>query len=99
MIREKEATLNVWLGCMEHVEASHKMSAQTLHDFICELVRSLKRIGFRVISVITDNNSINKKTMPHVASPLQSSIVHPHPSDNSFCFFAFVFYTRFSSYS
>ena len=66
-----------------HVLPSRKMSAETLYDFICKTVKGLETLGFRVISVITDNNSINRKAMSYFASPPQRSIVYPHPSDNS----------------
>ena len=39
-----------------------------LHNFICWIVKELKTIGFRVITVKIEINSINKKTMSHFAS-------------------------------
>ena len=40
---------------------------------------SLEKIGFTVISIITDNNAINRKAMSSFASPPQLSIAYPHP--------------------
>ena len=48
---------------------------------ISKTIVGLKTIGFRVISVITDNNSINSKAMSFFSSPPKKSIVYQHPSD------------------
>ena len=76
---------SVFSACKDvvHVLPAYKMSAKALYDFIRRTVTGLESIGFRVISVITDNNSINSKAMSYFASPPQRSIVYPHPSDKS----------------
>ena len=66
-----------------YILPSNKMTSDILHGFISKTVTGLESTGFRVISVITDNNSINSKAMSFFASPPQKSIVYPHPSYNS----------------
>ncbi|GFT05360.1 retrovirus-related Pol polyprotein from transposon opus [Trichonephila clavipes] len=40
-------------------------------------------IGFKVIGVVSDNNSINQKAMSNFSVPPKLSFVYPHPSDSS----------------
>ena len=63
-----------------YILPSNKLTSEILHGFIS---KTIKAIGFRVISVITDNNSINSKAMSLFVSPPKKSIVYPHPSENS----------------
>ena len=62
---------------------ARKMDAKFFFKLIKNTVESLEKIGFKVISVITDNNSINRKAMSSFASPPQLSIVYPHPCDSN----------------
>ena len=66
-----------------HELPARKMDAKFLFKLIKNTVESLEKIGFKVISVITDNNSINRKAMSSFASPPQLSIVYPHPCDST----------------
>ncbi|GFU30104.1 transposable element P transposase [Trichonephila clavipes] len=43
----------------------------------------LDSIGFKVIGVVSDNNSINRKAMSNFSVPPKLSRVYPHPSDSS----------------
>ena len=63
-----------------HILPVKTLKAEILFTFIKDIVIGLEKIGFRVISVVTDNNSINKKAMSFFANPPQLSIVYPHPS-------------------
>ncbi|GBM55131.1 hypothetical protein AVEN_207020-1 [Araneus ventricosus] len=66
-----------------HILPISKITADALHTFIKQIVVGLDGIGFKVICVITDNNSINQKAMSQFVSPSHSySIVYPHPVDD-----------------
>ena len=64
-----------------YIFPANKMKSDILHKLISKTIVGLETIGFRVISVITDNNSINSKAMSFFSSPPKKSIVHQHPSD------------------
>ena len=64
-----------------HVLPARKIDAQLLFEIIKKTINSLEKIGFRVISVITDNNAINRKAMSSYVSPPKLSVTYPHPSE------------------
>ena len=66
-----------------YIIPSTKMKSEVLYRLILKTITGLETIGFRIISVITDNNAINSKAMSLFSSPPKKSIVYPHPSDNS----------------
>jgi len=66
-----------------HVLPTCKINAMDLFALIQRTIRGLEEAGFRVFSVITDNNAINRKAMPFFAEPHQLSFVYPHPCDVS----------------
>ena len=66
-----------------YIIPSTKMKSEVLYRLILKTITGLETIGFRVISVITDNNAINGRAMSPFSSPPQKSIVYPHPSDSS----------------
>lgn len=41
----------------------------------------LHSIGFKIVCVVSDNNSSNRKCMTYFSTPPQKSVVYPHPSD------------------
>lgn len=63
-----------------HILPTRIMKAETLFTFIKKVIIGLEEIGFKVICVVTDNNSINRKAMSYFAEPPTLSIVYPHPS-------------------
>ena len=65
------------------------MTADELHIIIKKLVVGLDSIGFKVISVITDNRAINRKAMSKFVSPPKLLIVYPHPSNQIRLLFSF----------
>ncbi|KAF8784301.1 hypothetical protein HNY73_009998 [Argiope bruennichi] len=66
-----------------HILPVNKIVADALHTFIKKLIIGLENIGFQVICVVTNNNSINQKAMSQFALPSRSySIVYPHPVNN-----------------
>ncbi|KAG0436893.1 hypothetical protein HPB47_017710, partial [Ixodes persulcatus] len=66
-----------------HIMPVAQMDAKTLHDFLRMLVVELESSGFKVIAVISDNNSINRKTMSFFSNPPSLKIVYQHPADPS----------------
>lgn len=66
-----------------HIMPVAQMDAKTLHDFLRMLVVELESSGFKVIAVISDNNSINQKTMSFFSNPPSLKIVYQHPADPS----------------
>ncbi|GBN43079.1 hypothetical protein AVEN_259969-1 [Araneus ventricosus] len=66
-----------------HILPISKITADALHTLIKQIVVGFESIGFEVICVITDNNSINHKAMSRFVSPSHSySIVYSHPVDD-----------------
>ncbi|XP_064120459.1 uncharacterized protein LOC135225155 [Macrobrachium nipponense] len=62
-----------------HIIPTKCIKAETLHAIIRKVIVGLENIGFTVLVVITDNNSINSKAMSFFANPPKLSIVYPHP--------------------
>jgi hypothetical protein len=62
-----------------HVLPVRSLTFVELHHFIRKVITSLEDIGFHVFSVVTDNNSINRKSMSQFSNPPQFQIVYPHP--------------------
>lgn len=61
----------------------NSLKADTLHDVTKKIIIGLEKIGLRIIFVVTDNNSINRKMMSLFNSPPSLNIVYPHPADSS----------------
>ncbi|XP_037518749.2 uncharacterized protein LOC119395817 [Rhipicephalus sanguineus] len=66
-----------------HILPVAHIDAKALHDFLRKLILDLEASGFRIIAVISDNNSINRKAMSFFAKPASVSIVYQHPADSS----------------
>lgn len=66
-----------------HIFPVATIDAKCLHDFLRMLVVKLEHTGFKVIAVISDNNSINRKTMSLFSSAPRLKIVYQHPADQS----------------
>jgi len=66
-----------------HVLPTCKINAKDLFALIRRTIRGLEEAGFRVISVITDNNAISRKAMLFFAEPHKLSFVYLHPCDVS----------------
>ncbi|GFX92633.1 transposable element P transposase [Trichonephila clavipes] len=60
-----------------------KIDGEKLFAVVKKTIVELDGIGFKVIGVVSDNNSINRKAMSNFSFPPKLSIVHPHPSDSS----------------
>ncbi|XP_042913759.1 uncharacterized protein [Parasteatoda tepidariorum] len=66
-----------------HVLPVKKITGEILHEFLNKVILGLEELGFFVISVTTDNNSINRKAMSLFVNPPKLQFVYPHPIDNN----------------
>ena len=57
-----------------------EITADVLFTVLKNIILKLEAINFRVVMVVTDNNSINRKTMAMFQNPL-ADYVYPHPCD------------------
>ncbi|GFV85073.1 THAP-type domain-containing protein [Trichonephila clavipes] len=73
-----------------HIMPVKKIDGEKLFAVVKKTIVELDGIGFKVIGVVSDNNSINRKAMSNSSVPPKLSIVYPHPSDSSnplfFCY-------------
>lgn len=65
-----------------HILPVRKIDAEKLHEVLKKVIIGLEKIGYMVICVVSDNNSINRKAMSFFANPSKISIVYPHPFDS-----------------
>ncbi|GFV54217.1 transposable element P transposase [Trichonephila clavipes] len=66
-----------------HIMPVKKIDGEKLFAVVKKTIVELDSIGFKVIGVVSDNNSINRKAMSNFSVPPKLSIVYPHPSDSS----------------
>ncbi|KAH7965084.1 hypothetical protein HPB49_003298 [Dermacentor silvarum] len=64
-----------------HIVPVHILEAQFLHKTLKDVICGLEKIGCRVVCVVSDNNSVNRKAMSLFESPPSNRIVYQHPSD------------------
>lgn len=64
-----------------HILPVQKITADILFSFIKKIIIELEKIGFRVIVIVSDNNSINRKAVSFFNNPL-ANFVYPHPCDS-----------------
>ncbi|XP_055928658.1 uncharacterized protein LOC129959790 [Argiope bruennichi] len=62
-----------------HVLPVHSISGEILHEFIKKIIIGLEGIGFTVIGIITDNNSVNRKAVGLFIDPPELSYCYSHP--------------------
>ncbi|GFS97172.1 THAP-type domain-containing protein [Trichonephila clavipes] len=60
-----------------------EIDGEKLFAVVKKTIVELDAIGFKVIGVVSDNNSINRKAMSNFSVPPKLSIAYPHPSDTS----------------
>lgn len=48
-----------------HIVPVHRLDAEFLHKMLKDLICGLEKIGYRVVCVVSDNNSVNRKAMSH----------------------------------
>jgi hypothetical protein len=66
-----------------HILPVKSINAEQLFVFIKKTVIGLYSIGFKVVCVVTDNNSINRKAMTLFSTPPELKIAYCHPSDKT----------------
>ncbi|GFS65093.1 THAP-type domain-containing protein [Trichonephila clavipes] len=66
-----------------HIMPVKKIDEEKLFVVVKKTIVELDGIGFKVIGVVSDNNSVNRKAMSNFSVPPKLSIVYPHPSDSS----------------
>lgn len=64
-----------------HILPVEQINAHQLNTVLRSIINELEQTGLRIIAVITDNNSINRKTMSLFGSSSKVSSCYPHPSD------------------
>ena len=64
-----DTSLFLSLKDVVYIIPSTKMKSEVLYRLILKTITGLETIGFRVISVSTDNNAINSKAMSLFSSP------------------------------
>ena len=78
-----------------HLLPTNKLIADNLHAMIKKIVCGLENVGFRVVTVITDNNAISRKSMSRFADPACLSIAYPLPCDQSRQLFFFIWLSSY----
>ncbi|GBO42280.1 hypothetical protein AVEN_86665-1, partial [Araneus ventricosus] len=63
-----------------HILLVNNISADFLREIIKEVILALQEIGYQVICVTSDNNSLNGKAMSLFSSPNKLRILYPHPA-------------------
>lgn len=66
-----------------HILPVCNFSARELHDVTKKIIITLEGIGYRVVSIVSDNNAVNRKAVSMFAEPEKLSIVYPHPCDTT----------------
>lgn len=66
-----------------HTLPVEQIDAKALHDFLRKLILDFEASGFRIIALISDNNSINRKAISFFAKTASVSIVYQHHADSS----------------
>lgn len=66
-----------------HIVPVHRVEAEFLQKTLKDVICGLEKIGYRVMCVVSDNNSVNRKAMSLFESPPCNRIVYQHPSDPS----------------
>lgn len=66
-----------------HILPVKSITYVQLYDFMKRVIVTLEKLGFCVVSIITDNNAINRKAVSQFVSPPKLQIVYPHPTNKS----------------
>lgn len=59
------------------------LTGDDLHMILKKVILRLEEIGFKVVAVVCDNNSLNRKAMMMFSEPRKLRILYPHPADPS----------------
>ncbi|XP_054720810.1 uncharacterized protein LOC129230437 [Uloborus diversus] len=66
-----------------HIFPVRHIVAAQLFSLIKKIVLGLENIGFDVLGVVTDNNSINRKAMSSFSDPPKFQVMYSHPANDS----------------
>ncbi|GBN15042.1 hypothetical protein AVEN_182966-1 [Araneus ventricosus] len=66
-----------------HVLPVHTISGNVLHEFVKKVIIGLEGIGFTVIGIITENNSVKRRAVELFIDLPELSYCYPHPVDKS----------------
>lgn len=66
-----------------HILPVKSFTAQHLFDVIKKLIIGLETIGFKVVCVVSDNNSINRKAMSFFSENGEATSIYTNPYDSS----------------
>ncbi|GBN57736.1 hypothetical protein AVEN_255023-1 [Araneus ventricosus] len=66
-----------------HIVPIDTFDASKLFDLMKKVILSLEEIGFKVMGMVTDNNSINRAAASNFANPPKLQVKYDHPADKS----------------
>ncbi|XP_077489630.1 uncharacterized protein LOC144100615 [Amblyomma americanum] len=66
-----------------HILPVFSIEASDLHEVLKKVILGLEKAGLKVIAVVSDNNSINRKVMSLFSKKKAIDIVYPHSADNA----------------
>lgn len=88
-----EAANSAYVFMIKSIQSSYKdvvaimpvktLNSDTLYSFLKDVLIGLENIGYNVICIISDNNSINRKAVSNFSTPPTVKFVYPHPCDIS----------------
>lgn len=64
-----------------HILPVKKINAEALFEVVKTLVVGVEAAGFKIVSLVADNNAINRKCVTYFANPPQASFVFLSPTD------------------
>ncbi|XP_042909025.1 uncharacterized protein [Parasteatoda tepidariorum] len=64
-----------------HILPVFNINADYLYTFLVKIILGLEKIGFHILCVTSDNNSLNGKAMSYFSTPSKLSFVYAHPAD------------------
>lgn len=66
-----------------HILPVQTITAEILFEYLHKIITNLESLGFTVICVSSDNNSINRRAMSMFCSPPKQAFLYEHPVDPS----------------
>ncbi|GBM41413.1 hypothetical protein AVEN_172191-1 [Araneus ventricosus] len=66
-----------------HIVPIDTFDASKLFDLMKKVIMGLEEIGFKVMGMVTDNNSINRAAASNFANPPKLQVKYDHPADKS----------------
>lgn len=66
-----------------HMVPVSTFDSESLFNLIQKVLLGLENVGFKVLGIVTDNNSINRKAMSNFSEPPKLQHVYEHPVDKT----------------